>query len=113
MCRSLALLLLLALVFVAGCNGAYRLDTMESRKLNSPYDTGDYSRNSLPLALLTFGEGWHNNHHRFASAARMGFRPGEIDITWLGLRAMEGLGLIRDLVPVPPRALAGDDRRAA
>ncbi len=46
------------------------------------YVTGDYSRNNLWLALLTFGEGWHNNHHHYQSAARQGFRWYEIDVSY-------------------------------
>lgn len=69
------------------------------------FATLDDSRNNVLLALLTFGEGWHNNHHRFPAAARQGFRWWEIDLTWYGLRLLELLGLIRDLKPVPARLL--------
>ena len=65
------------------------------------YATRDSSRNNLWLALLTFGEGWHNNHHHFPGAARQGFYWWEIDLTWYGLRALAALGLIWDLRPVP------------
>jgi stearoyl-CoA desaturase (delta-9 desaturase) len=65
------------------------------------FDTRDDSRNNLWLALLTFGEGWHNNHHFFPGSARQGFRWWEIDLTWYGLRLMAALGLVRDLKPVP------------
>lgn len=70
------------------------------------YVTGDQSRNNWWLALLTFGEGWHNNHHFFPGTARQGFRWWEIDLTWYGLRAMALLGLVRDLKPVPEWVLA-------
>jgi len=65
------------------------------------FPTRDDSRNNLWLALLTFGEGWHNNHHFFPGSARQGFRWWEIDLTYYGLRAMSLLGLVRDLKPVP------------
>ena len=65
------------------------------------FDTRDDSRNNAWLALLTFGEGWHNNHHFFPGSARQGFRWWEIDLTWYGLRAMAALGLVWDLKPVP------------
>jgi len=65
------------------------------------YDTRDDSRNCYLLALLTFGEGWHNNHHQFPGSARQGFRWWEIDLTYYGLRALAAAGLIRDLRPVP------------
>ncbi|HET9066588.1 MAG TPA: acyl-CoA desaturase [Gemmatimonadales bacterium] len=69
------------------------------------YDTDDDSRNSLLLALITLGEGWHNNHHRYPGAARQGFFWWEIDLTYYGLKALEALGVIRDLRPVPARVL--------
>lgn len=70
------------------------------------YDTGDDSRNNLWLALLTFGEGWHNNHHFFPGTARQGFRWWEVDITWYGLRLMQSLRLVHGLKPVPAWVLA-------
>ncbi|MCX7960307.1 MAG: fatty acid desaturase, partial [Burkholderiales bacterium] len=65
------------------------------------YATRDGSRNNWWIALLTFGEGWHNNHHRFPGAARQGFRWWEIDLTYYGLKGLAALGLIWDLKPVP------------
>lgn len=65
------------------------------------FQTRDDSRNNLWLALLTFGEGWHNNHHFFPGSARQGFRWWEIDLTYYGLRTMAMLGLVHDLKPVP------------
>ena len=69
------------------------------------YDTDDTSRNNALLALLTFGEGWHNNHHFYQRSARQGFRWWEIDLTYYGLKIMSLLGLIHDLRPVPARVL--------
>ena len=65
------------------------------------YPTADDSRNNGWLALLTLGEGWHNNHHHFPGAARQGFRWWEFDPTYYILRAMASLGLVWDLKPVP------------
>jgi stearoyl-CoA desaturase (delta-9 desaturase) len=70
------------------------------------FDTHDDSRNNVWLALLTFGEGWHNNHHFFPGTARQGFRWWEIDLTWYGLRLLAMLGLVRELKPVPAWVLA-------
>ena len=53
------------------------------------------------IALLTLGEGWHNNHHRCPGAARQGFRWWEIDLTYYVLRLFASVGLIWDLRPVP------------
>ncbi len=65
------------------------------------FDTRDNSRNNALLALLTFGEGWHNNHHHFPGSARQGFRWWEFDFTYYGLCGLAVLGLIWDLKPVP------------
>ena len=70
------------------------------------FETRDDSRNNLWLALLTFGEGWHNNHHFFPGTARQGFRWWEIDISWYGLRMMAALGLVKGLKPIPAWVLA-------
>ena len=70
------------------------------------FDTRDDSRNNVWLALLTFGEGWHNNHHFFPGTARQGFRWWEIDLTWYGLRLLALVGLVRELKPVPAWVLA-------
>ena len=67
------------------------------------YATEDDSRNSLVLALLTFGEGWHNNHHRYPGSTRPGHRWWEVDLTFYGLWLLSKLGIIWDLHPVPAR----------
>jgi len=69
------------------------------------YETPDTSRNNPLLALITLGEGWHNNHHHYAVSARQGFFWYELDITWLILKVLEKLGLIWDLRPVPQHLL--------
>ncbi|PKL94921.1 MAG: acyl-CoA desaturase [Gammaproteobacteria bacterium HGW-Gammaproteobacteria-8] len=65
------------------------------------FETPDDSRNNIWLAILTLGEGWHNNHHHFPGSARQGFYWWELDLSYLGLRLLERLGLVRDLKPVP------------
>jgi stearoyl-CoA desaturase (delta-9 desaturase) len=67
------------------------------------FPTADDSRNNLWLALLTFGEGWHNNHHFFPGCVRQGFHWWEIDLTYYGLRLMALCGLVQALKPVPAR----------
>jgi len=73
------------------------------------YRTGDESRNSLLIALITLGEGWHNNHHQHQAAARQGFYWWEIDISFYVLRTLEACGLVWDLRPVPAAAYAKDN----
>jgi stearoyl-CoA desaturase (delta-9 desaturase) len=65
------------------------------------FATRDNSRNNWWLALLTFGEGWHNNHHHYPGAARQGFAWWEIDLTYYLLRALAACGLVWDLKPLP------------
>jgi stearoyl-CoA desaturase (delta-9 desaturase) len=69
------------------------------------FETRDDSRNSWWLALLTLGEGWHNNHHRFAGAARQGFYWWEVDVSYYVLRLLACFGWIRELRSVPDRVL--------
>jgi stearoyl-CoA desaturase (delta-9 desaturase) len=69
------------------------------------YETGDTSRNSLLLALLTLGEGWHNNHHHYMHSTRQGFYWWEIDLTYYGLKVLSWTGLIWNLRPVPEEVL--------
>jgi stearoyl-CoA desaturase (Delta-9 desaturase) len=69
------------------------------------YATGEESRNSLWLALLTMGEGWHNNHHHYPLSARQGFFWWEIDLTYYVLLGLEKLGIVWSLQSPPPRML--------
>ena len=73
---------------------------------NRRFTTSDDSRNNWFLALLTLGEGWHNNHHRYMSSARQGFYWWEIDITYYVLKLFSTIGLIWDLRGVPASVYA-------
>jgi stearoyl-CoA desaturase (delta-9 desaturase) len=74
------------------------------------YVTGDDSRNNWFLALLTMGEGWHNNHHAYQSSVRQGFRWWEVDPTYYITRMLSWVGLVHDL-KVPPRAVIRNEQR--
>ncbi len=78
-----------------------------SRRFNTP----DQSRNNWVLALLTFGEGWHNNHHFSMASCRQGFRWWEIDMTYGVLKLLSLAGIAKDLRPF--RATGQELRRAA
>ncbi|HZX71780.1 MAG TPA: fatty acid desaturase [Rhodanobacter sp.] len=82
------------------------INSLAHRYGSRRYATRDNSRNNVWLALLTFGEGWHNNHHFFPGSSRQGFRWWEVDVTWYGLKLMSMLGLVRGLKPVPAWVLA-------
>jgi stearoyl-CoA desaturase (delta-9 desaturase) len=72
------------------------------------YETTDTSRNNLWLALLTFGEGWHNNHHYFMNSTRQGFFWWEIDITYYVLKGLSSIGVTWDLIEPPRRILQAE-----
>ena len=91
---------------VALFHATVTINSLAHRYGTRRYDTADDSRNNAWLALLTFGEGWHNNHHFYPGSARQGFRAREIDLTWYGLRLLAAIGLIWDLKPVPAWVLA-------
>ena len=69
------------------------------------YKTSDHSKNNLLLALLTLGEGWHNNHHHYPTSARQGFMWWEIDVTYYLIKLMERIGIVWDVKPVPKAVL--------
>jgi stearoyl-CoA desaturase (delta-9 desaturase) len=72
------------------------------------FATTDTSRNNWLLALLTMGEGWHNNHHHYMNSANQGFYWWEIDVSYYVLRLLAAVGLIWDLRKVPPYVLERD-----
>jgi stearoyl-CoA desaturase (delta-9 desaturase) len=71
------------------------------------YATRDASTNNLIVALLSFGEGWHNNHHHSPTAARAGFVWWEVDPVYYAIRLLAALGLVWDVSPAPPLPPAG------
>lgn len=82
----------------------FTVNSLAHRFGSRRYPTTDDSRNNWLIALLTLGEGWHNNHHFCPAAARQGFRWWELDLTYYALRALSALRVIWDLRPVPARA---------
>ncbi|HEY0323934.1 MAG TPA: fatty acid desaturase [Pyrinomonadaceae bacterium] len=82
------------------------------------FESNDDSTNNLWVAMVTFGEGWHNNHHAYPRAARHGVAWYEIDINWWGIRTLQFLGLARDIKLINTSQLAAQTetsqlRRAA
>jgi stearoyl-CoA desaturase (Delta-9 desaturase) len=71
---------------------------------NRRFDTEDSSRNNLFLALITLGEGWHNNHHYYPASERQGFYWWEIDVTHYILTLLSWFGIVWDL-KAPPKAI--------
>jgi len=65
--------------------------------------TKDNSRNLWWAAILTYGEGWHNNHHAYPNVAKAGFRWWEIDLTWWAIRVLQALGLVKKITMYPTK----------
>jgi stearoyl-CoA desaturase (Delta-9 desaturase) len=62
-----------------------------------PFRSGDHSTNNFPIAIVSLGEGWHNNHHAFPTSARHGLRWWQFDASWVVIRAMKLIGLARNV----------------
>jgi stearoyl-CoA desaturase (Delta-9 desaturase) len=92
-------------------HGTYTINSLAHVIGRVRYQTGDTSKNSLALALLTFGEGWHNNHHYYQVSARQGFVWWEVDVTFYLLKLLSWVGLVWDLRVPPPHVRAGQRRR--
>lgn len=74
------------------------------------YITGDDSRNNWWLAIITLGEGWHNNHHHYMSSTRQGFRWWEFDPTYYVLKALSWARVVWDLREPPEAVVRGEQR---
>ncbi|MBI5854938.1 MAG: acyl-CoA desaturase [Nitrospirae bacterium] len=82
-------------------HGTFTINSLTHLIGRKRYVTGDESRNHWLLAIITMGEGWHNNHHYYQPSSRMGFYWWEIDLSYYVLVMMSWLGLVWDLTPVP------------
>jgi stearoyl-CoA desaturase (delta-9 desaturase) len=91
-------------------HGTFFINSLAHVHGKQRYVTGDDSRNNWWLALITLGEGWHNNHHAYQRSTRQGFRWYEIDITYYVLRALSWTGFVWDLGE-PPAEVVRNERR--
>ncbi len=82
-------------------HGTFTINSLTHVWGSRRYVTTDDSRNNLWLALITLGEGWHNNHHYYQRSARQGFYWWEIDVSFYVLKLMEALRLVSDVQGVP------------
>jgi stearoyl-CoA desaturase (delta-9 desaturase) len=87
-------------------HGTYTINSLSHVFGSQRFYTGDDSRNNPLLAMITLGEGWHNNHHRYQSSCRQGIYWWELDITYLVLQLLARLGLVWELRPVPQSVYA-------
>ncbi len=91
-------------------HGTFFINSLAHVHGSQRYITGDTSRNNWWLAVITLGEGWHNNHHAYQRSTRQGFRWYEFDPTYYALKAMSWLGLVWDLGE-PPVEVVRNERR--
>jgi stearoyl-CoA desaturase (Delta-9 desaturase) len=91
-------------------HGSFSINSLAHVHGKQRYLTGDDSRNNWWLAILTMGEGWHNNHHAYQSSTRQGFRWYEWDLTYYVLKALSWIGIVWDL-RCPPEDLVANRRR--
>jgi stearoyl-CoA desaturase (Delta-9 desaturase) len=87
-------------------HGTFTINSLSHLFGNRRFPTADTSKNNWLLALVTLGEGWHNNHHYYMASARQGFFWWELDITYYGLKLLSWFHLVRELRRVPDQVLA-------
>ena len=88
-------------------HGTFTINSLSHVIGKQPYVTGDSSRNNLFLAIITLGEGWHNNHHHFPSATPQGFHWWQIDVTYYILKALSVFRIVWDLRLPPAHVVEG------
>ena len=88
-------------------HGTFTINSLSHIFGKQPYVTGDSSRNNLILAIITLGEGWHNNHHHFPSATPQGFHWWQIDITYYVLKVLSIFRIVWDLRLPPKHVIEG------
>ena len=82
---------------VVGLHGTWLVNSATHMWGSRRFETKDDSRNSWWVALITFGEGWHNNHHAHPVSARHGLAWYEFDISWITLKLFNAIGIVSDL----------------
>jgi fatty-acid desaturase len=82
---------------VVGLHSTWLVNSATHMWGSQRFSTGDTSKNNFWVAMLTFGEGWHNNHHAHPRSARHGIAWYEFDLNWYGISALRMLGLARDI----------------
>lgn len=82
-------------------HGTFTINSLAHKYGSRTYETRDQSRNNFWLALITLGEGWHNNHHHYPNTIRQGFRKRELDVTYYILYMMKCVGLVSDFKALP------------
>jgi len=96
-------------------HGTYSINSLAHMIGKKTYDAGDESKNSLGLAIVTMGEGWHNNHHYYQRSCRQGFHWYQIDLTYYILWVLSKVGIVWDIHNAPAHVVEGrpNDKRQA
>jgi stearoyl-CoA desaturase (delta-9 desaturase) len=82
---------------VVGWHTTWFVNSLSHIYGSRPHETNDDSTNNWFVALLTFGEGWHNNHHAFPTSARHGLEWYQFDMNWIAIRILKKLGLAQNI----------------
>ncbi len=88
-------------------HGTFTINSLSHLVGRRRYETTDASRNNWALAMITMGEGWHNNHHHYMSSCNQGFRWYEIDLSYYILRSLETVGVVWDVRRAPQHVIDG------
>jgi stearoyl-CoA desaturase (delta-9 desaturase) len=91
-------------------HGTFTINSLSHVWGTQRYESGDTSRNNWFFALVTMGEGWHNNHHYYQASTRQGFFWWEIDMTYYILKGLSFVGIVWDLREPPQKVLDGTYR---
>jgi stearoyl-CoA desaturase (delta-9 desaturase) len=83
---------------VVGLHATWLVNSVTHKWGSRRFKTHDHSTNNLVVAILTWGEGWHNNHHAHPTSARHGLRWYEVDVNWYGIWTLEKLGLAKKIL---------------
>jgi stearoyl-CoA desaturase (delta-9 desaturase) len=89
-------------------HGTFTINSLSHIWGKRRYATTDDSKNNPVLAIVTMGEGWHNNHHYYPRSVRQGFHWWQIDMTYYVLRALAAVGLVWDLHVPTQKVIDGD-----
>jgi stearoyl-CoA desaturase (delta-9 desaturase) len=93
---------------VALWHGTFTINSLSHMWGKRRYTTTDDSKNNPVLAIVTMGEGWHNNHHYYPRSVRQGFRWWQVDMTYYILRSLAVVGIVWDLHVPSQKVIDGD-----
>ncbi len=97
---------------VVGWHTTWFVNSLSHIYGSRPHETTDFSTNNWFVALLTFGEGWHNNHHAFPTSARHGLEWHQFDMNWIAIRIFEKLGWAKQ-IKLPDVKVIGEELKQA